>query len=72
MTGRVGDTVPGINLMEICWDKAPVERLFSSMKWDWTSDRLYRTRQEAIADVQEFATGITMPEVCTRRSIIKH
>lgn len=28
-----------------CWDNAPVERFFS---------RLYRTRQEAIADVREY------------------
>jgi transposase InsO family protein len=37
-----------------CWDNAPVERFFSSLKREWTSDRLYRTRQEAIADVREY------------------
>lgn len=37
-----------------CWDNAPVERFFSSLKREWTADRLYRTRQEAIADVREY------------------
>ncbi len=36
-----------------CWDNSPVERFFSSLKREWTGDRLYRTRQEAIADVRE-------------------
>jgi len=37
-----------------CWDNAPVERFFSRLKREWTGDRLYRTRQEAIADVREY------------------
>jgi transposase InsO family protein len=37
-----------------CWDNAPVERFFSSLKREWTGDRWYRTRQEAIADVREY------------------
>ena len=37
-----------------CWDNAPVERFFSSLKREWTGDRLYRTRREAIADVREY------------------
>ena len=37
-----------------CWDNAPVERFFSSLKREWTSDQLYRSRQEAIADVREY------------------
>jgi putative transposase len=37
-----------------CWDNAPVERFFSSLKREWTGDRLYRTRQEAIMDVREY------------------
>jgi transposase InsO family protein len=37
-----------------CWDSAPVERFFSSLKREWTGDRWYRTRQEAIADVREY------------------
>ena len=37
-----------------CWDNAPVERFFSSLKREWTSDQLYRTRKEAIADVRQY------------------
>lgn len=37
-----------------CWDNAPIERFFSSLKREWTGDRWYRTRQEAIADVREY------------------
>jgi putative transposase len=37
-----------------CWDNAPVERFFSSLKREWTGDRLYRTRHEAGADVREY------------------
>jgi transposase InsO family protein len=37
-----------------CWDNAPIERFFSSLKREWTGDQLYRTRQEAIADVREY------------------
>ena len=36
-----------------CWDNSPVERFFGSLKREWTGDRWYRTRQEAIADVRE-------------------
>ena len=37
-----------------CWDNAPIERFFSSLKREWTGDQLYRTRQAAIADVREY------------------
>jgi transposase InsO family protein len=37
-----------------CWDNAPVERFFSSLKREWISHRLYRTRHEAIADIREY------------------
>lgn len=37
-----------------CWDNAPVERFFSSLKREWIGDRLYRSREEAIADVREY------------------
>jgi len=37
-----------------CWDNAPVERFFSSLKREWTGNQLYRTRFEAIADVREY------------------
>lgn len=37
-----------------CWDNAPVERFFSSLKREWISDRLYETREEAIKDIREY------------------
>ncbi len=45
-----------------CWEReaypagynAPIERFFSSLKREWIGDQLYRTRQEAIADVREY------------------
>lgn len=37
-----------------CWDNAPVERFFSSLKREWTGDRCYQTRQAAIADVRNY------------------
>lgn len=37
-----------------CWDNAPVERFFSSLKREWIGDHLYRNRQEAIQDVREY------------------
>lgn len=46
--------VPSMSRKGNCWDNAPVERFFSSLKREWSGDRLYRTRQEAIADVREY------------------
>ena len=37
-----------------CWDNAPVERFLSSLKREWTGNRLYRNRHEAIADVRDY------------------
>lgn len=37
-----------------CWDNSPVERFFGSLKREWTGDRLYKTRQQAMADVREY------------------
>lgn len=45
---------PSMSRKGNCWDNAPVERFFSSLKREWTGDRLYRTRQGAIADVREY------------------
>ena len=33
----------------------------SSLKREWTGDRLYKTRQAAIADVREYVTVYYMP-----------
>lgn len=45
---------PSMSRKGDCWDNAPVERFFSSLKREWTGDQLYRTREEAIADVREY------------------
>ena len=37
-----------------CWDNAPVERFFGSLKREWTDHRLYPTRHDAMADVREY------------------
>ena len=47
-------TVSSMSRKGNCWDNAPVERFFSSLKREWTGDRLYKTRQAAIADVREY------------------
>jgi putative transposase len=46
--------IPSMSRKGNCWDNAPVERFFSSLKREWTGDRLYRTRQQAIADIREY------------------
>ena len=46
--------IPSMSRKGNCWDNAPVERFFSSLKREWTGDRLYRNRQAAIADVREY------------------
>jgi putative transposase len=47
-------TIPDMSRKGNCRDNAPVERFFSSLKREWTGDRLYPTRQAAIADVREY------------------
>ena len=37
-----------------CWDNAPVERFFGSLKREWTDRQLYRTRDQATSDVREY------------------
>jgi len=46
--------IPSMSRKGNCWDNAPVERFFSSLKREWTGDQWYRTRQAAIADVREY------------------
>jgi putative transposase len=46
--------IPSMSRKGNCWDNAPVERFFSSLKREWTGDQLYRTREAAIADVREY------------------
>lgn len=37
-----------------CWDNAPVERFFSSLKRELIGNQLYQTRQQAKADIREY------------------
>ena len=37
-----------------CWDNAPIERFFSSLKREWIGEGLYQTRQKAINDIKEY------------------
>lgn len=35
-----------------CWDNAPTERFFSSLKREWLTGNVYQTRDSAVADVR--------------------
>ena len=37
-----------------CWDNAPMERFFGSLKSERTDDRIYYTREQAKADVIDY------------------
>ena len=37
-----------------CWDNAPMERFFRSMKTEWIQKKLYRDRPYAVADITEY------------------
>lgn len=37
-----------------CWDNAPTERFFSSLKREWLTGNIYHTRDTASADVQSY------------------
>lgn len=37
-----------------CWDNAPTERFFSSLKREWLTGNVYPTRQDAVADVRAY------------------
>ncbi len=37
-----------------CWDNAPTERFFSSLKREWLTGNVYPTRDAAVADVQAY------------------
>ncbi|MFA0813648.1 IS3 family transposase, partial [Microbulbifer epialgicus] len=37
-----------------CWDNAPTERFFSSLKREWLTGNLYTTREDAITDVRAY------------------
>jgi transposase InsO family protein len=37
-----------------CWDNAPTERFFSSLKREWIGDQIYQTKEQARRDIREF------------------
>lgn len=37
-----------------CWDNAPTERFFGSLKREWLDGNRYATREMAIRDVREY------------------
>lgn len=37
-----------------CWDNAPTERFFSSLKREWLTGNVYQTREVAVADVRAY------------------
>lgn len=37
-----------------CWDNAPTERFFSSLKREWIGDAVYHTRAQAMNDIREY------------------
>lgn len=45
---------PSINRTGNCWDNAPAESFFGSLKQEWNGDRYYRTRHDAMCDIREY------------------
>jgi putative transposase len=53
------------------WDNAAMESFFSSLKTERTSNKTYRTRNEAKADVFDYiSSASTTLNADTRRSVI--
>ncbi len=61
---------PSMSRKRNCWDNAPIEHFFSSLKREWTGGQLYRTRQAAIADVREYVA--VYYSVCIQRWDTRH
>jgi putative transposase len=45
-----------------CWDHAAMESFFSSLKTEWTARKIYRTRDEAKADVFDYIERFYNPK----------
>lgn len=52
--GSVGWVDPRPNWGEVVWDNAAMESFFSSLKTERTARKIYRTRNEARADVFDY------------------
>lgn len=46
--------VPSMSRKGNCWDNAPVERFFGSLKREWVGGSIYHTRKDAVADITEY------------------
>jgi putative transposase len=46
--------LPSMSRKGNCWDNAVMERFFKSYKEEWIGDQVYRTREAAIRDMQEY------------------
>ena len=44
-----------------CWDNAPTERFFSSLKREWLTGNIYTTREAAEADVKSYMVYLILP-----------
>lgn len=55
-----------------CWDNAPVERFFSSLKRRWIGDRLFPNRRQAVVDVRGTSLCVTPPSGFTQRLAARH
>lgn len=48
------DIVTSMSRKGNCWDNAPTESFFGSLKQEWIGDTLYLTREQAICDIREY------------------
>jgi putative transposase len=48
------DIVTSMSRKGNCWDNAPTESFFGSLKQEWIGDSLYLTREQAICDIREY------------------
>jgi|GEM_PF-644935 len=54
LSGNAKTTVPPLSRQGNCWDNAPTERFFSSLKREWLTGNIYPTREAAVADVRTY------------------
>ena len=66
------DMIASMSRKDNCWDNAPVERFFSSLKREWTGNRLTgQGRRRSLMSVNMWRC-ITTPYVCIRRWDTRH
>jgi putative transposase len=55
-----------------CWDNAPTERFFSSLKREWLTGNVYSTREDAVADVRAYIAYYNSRRLHTRLGDLTH